>query len=48
MTCMLQLGLALCAVFLVFAAAQDPTVSLTGVQDLSESVRFVHGFVVFC
>lgn len=36
MMCRLQLGLAFCGVLLVFAAAQDPTVSLDGVQDLSE------------
>lgn len=45
MTCTLQLGLALCAVFVVFAAAQDPTVSLTGVQDLTPETfdKFVNG-----
>ncbi len=36
MMCRLQLGLAFCGLLIVFAAAQDPTVSLDGVQDLSE------------
>ena len=32
----LQLGLPLCALLWTFVSAQDPTVSLAGVQDLSE------------
>ncbi|DBB07402.1 hypothetical protein WJX82_009936 [Trebouxia sp. C0006] len=45
MMCRLQLGLAFCGVLLVFAAAQDPTVSLDGVQDLTPETfdKFVNG-----
>ena len=35
----LQLGLVFCALLWAFVSAQDPTVSLAGVQDLSEYGR---------
>lgn len=45
MTCRLNLGLVLCAAFVVLASAQDPTVSLPGVQDLTPETfdKFVNG-----